>query len=54
MSANSSESILNDTYRIHREDSSVMQIGSGLHMKDSQINNAVVSRQSSSVHTLQP
>ena len=53
-SANSRESILNDTYGIHRVDFPLMQIGSGLHMKDSKINKAVASRQSSSVRTVQP
>lgn len=53
-SANSRESILNDTYGIHRVDFPLMQIGGGLQMKDSKINKAVVSRQSSSVRTVQP
>lgn len=53
-SANSRESILNDTYGIHRVDFPLMQIGGGLQMKDSKINKAVVSRQNSSVRTLQP
>lgn len=53
-SVNSRESILNDTYGIYRVDFPVMQIGSGLQMKDGKINKAVVSRQSSSVHTVQP
>lgn len=53
-SAYSRESILNDTYGIHRVDFPLMQIGSGLQMKDSKINKAVVSRQSSSVRTVQP
>lgn len=38
--ANSRESILNDTYGIHRVDFPLMQIGCGLQMKDSQINKA--------------
>lgn len=38
--ANSRESILNDTYGIHRVDFPLMQIGRGLQMKDSQINKA--------------
>lgn len=53
-SANSRESILNDTYGIHRVDFPLMQIGGGSQMKDSKINKAVVSRQSSSVRTVQP
>lgn len=53
-SANSRESILNDTYGIHRVDFPLMQIGGGLQMKDSKINKAAVSRQNSSVRTLQP
>lgn len=36
--ANSRESILNDTYGIHRVDFPLMQIACGLQMKDSQIN----------------
>lgn len=53
-SANSRESILNDTCGIHRVDFPLMQIGSGLQMKDSKINKAEASRQSSSVRTVQP
>lgn len=52
--ANSRESILNDTYGIHRVDFSLMQIGGGLQMKDSKINKVLASRQNSSVHTVQP
>lgn len=53
--ANSRESILNDTYGIHRVDFPLMQIGCGLQMKDSKINKAAAaSRQSSSVHTVRP
>lgn len=53
-SANSRESILNDTNGIHRVDSPLMQIGGGLQMKDGKINKAVGSRLSSSVRTEQP
>lgn len=52
--ANSRESILSDTDGIHWVDSPLMQIGSGLKMKDGKINKAVVSRLSSSVRTEQP
>lgn len=41
-SANSRESVLNDTYGIHRVDFPLMQIAGGLQMKDSKINKAAV------------
>lgn len=53
-SANSRESILNDTYGIHRVEFPQMQIGGGLQMKDSKINKAAASRQNSSVRAVQP